>query len=54
MIKLGNIMKRSALCGLGQAAPLPIFSALRYRKETFIQHINNQCPICQNGGEING
>jgi len=35
MKKLGKMMQKASLCGLGQAAPNPVFSALRYFQNKF-------------------
>ena len=37
--KLGDMVKRTALCGLGQTAPNPVFSTLRYFREEYLAHI---------------
>ncbi len=49
---LGKIMAQTSLCGLGQAAPTPIFSALRYKKDIFINHIDKGCKLCNEGSGI--
>ncbi|MDI6705704.1 MAG: NADH-quinone oxidoreductase subunit NuoF [Firmicutes bacterium] len=42
---LGNIIKSTALCGLGQTAPNPVLNAIRYFREEFEEHINHKrCP----------
>jgi len=40
--KLGNVMKDTSLCGLGQNAPNPIISSLKWFKEEFEEHINDR------------
>jgi len=48
---LCNSVKSSALCGLGQTAPNPILSTLRYFKEEYLAHVEEQkCPagVCKN------
>jgi len=43
--KLGNVIKKVAICGLGQTAPNPVLSTLRYFKEEYIAHIKDKkCP----------
>ena len=47
--KLGNDVKSASLCGLGQAAPNPILSTLKYFKEEYEAHIAGRCPskVCK-------
>ncbi len=43
--KICMTMKQSSLCGLGQTAPNPILSTLRYFKDEYLAHINEKrCP----------
>ncbi|MBO8160567.1 MAG: NADH-quinone oxidoreductase subunit NuoF [Thermosipho sp. (in: Bacteria)] len=43
--KLGNTIKDSSLCGLGQTAPNPVLSTLRYYKEEYLAHVRDKkCP----------
>ena len=43
--RLGKLVRKSSLCGLGRAAPNPILSTLKYFREEYEAHINNkQCP----------
>lgn len=43
--KLANQVKNTALCGLGQTAPNPILSTLRYFKDEYIAHVvDKKCP----------
>jgi len=45
-----NAMEVGSLCGLGQTAPNPVLSTIRYFKEEYIAHIReNRCPagICK-------
>ena len=37
-------MKRTSLCGLGQTAPNPVVTALRYFRDEFVAHIEGRCP----------
>lgn len=49
--QLANHIKSTSLCGLGQSAPNPVLSTLRYFKEEYIEHIKNKrCPagVCKN------
>lgn len=48
--KLGHIVKNSSLCGLGQTAPLPALTALKYFRSEFIAHVvDKRCPaaVCR-------
>jgi len=43
--KLSEVIKTSSLCGLGQTAPNPVLSTLRYFKDEYIAHIvEKRCP----------
>ena len=43
--KIAFTMKQSSLCGLGQTAPNPILTTLRYFKDEYIAHIKDKkCP----------
>ena len=43
--KLAAQIKQNALCGLGQTAPNPVLSTLRYFKDEYIAHIRDKkCP----------
>ncbi len=43
--ELCKIVKSSSLCGLGQTAPNPILSTLKYFREEYIAHIvDKRCP----------
>jgi len=37
--KLGAMVKRTALCGLGQTAPNPVSSTIKYFREEYVEHI---------------
>jgi NADH:ubiquinone oxidoreductase subunit F (NADH-binding) len=42
---MAEYMKNNALCGLGQTAPNPVLSTLRYFREEYEQHIHDKrCP----------
>ena len=45
--ELSNHMKQSSLCALGQSAPNPILSTLRYFREEYVEHIEKK--ICRAG-----
>ena len=50
LIKLGENIKKTALCGLGQTAPNPVLSTIRHFREEYEQHIKyKKCPasVCQ-------
>ena len=43
--KLANTIRDTALCGLGQTAPNPILSTMRYFKDEYIAHVRDKkCP----------
>jgi NADH-quinone oxidoreductase subunit F len=45
LIALGNQIKDTALCGLGQTAPNPVLSTLRHFRDEYIAHIRDKhCP----------
>ena len=39
LIELGNAIKDTALCGLGQTAPNPVLSTIKYFREEYDEHI---------------
>jgi NADP-reducing hydrogenase subunit HndC len=42
--RLGNMIKKTSLCGLGQTAPNPVLSTIRHFREEYEQHIHeNYC-----------
>jgi bidirectional [NiFe] hydrogenase diaphorase subunit len=48
--RLAGIVQRMSLCGLGQGAPNPIFSTLRYFRDEYMAHIVDKvCPagVCE-------
>lgn len=50
MEKLCYYIKNNSLCGLGQTAPNPVLSTLRYFKDEYITHVKDKkCPagVCQ-------
>ncbi|WP_278278335.1 NADH-quinone oxidoreductase subunit NuoF [Acetitomaculum ruminis] len=49
--ELAAFIKSNALCGLGQTAPNPVLSTLRYFKDEYIAHVKDKkCPagVCKN------
>ena len=43
--KIGDTMKTSSLCGLGQTAPNPVLTTLKYYEEEYRAHIeDHKCP----------
>jgi bidirectional [NiFe] hydrogenase diaphorase subunit len=43
--RLSDMVKHTSLCGLGQSAPNPVFSTLRYFREEYLAHIQDRtCP----------
>ena len=61
--RLGNMVRRMALCGLGQTAPNPVRSTLKYFRDEYVEHIagrrcaQGRCPCGQKpmaGGETQG
>jgi NADH-quinone oxidoreductase subunit F len=47
---LGNDIKRSSLCGLGQTAPNPVLSTIKYFRDEYEAHIKQlKCPagVCK-------
>jgi NADH-quinone oxidoreductase subunit F len=48
--KLAGAIKGASLCGLGQTAPNPVLTALKYFREEFLSHIvDRRCPaaVCR-------
>jgi len=41
LLELGTTVKDTALCGLGQTAPNPVLSFIRYFREEFVEHIRD-------------
>lgn len=42
--ELSGVMQVSALCGLGQAAPNPVLTCLKYFADEFEAHLHGECP----------
>ncbi|MDH7598454.1 MAG: NADH-quinone oxidoreductase subunit NuoF [Sedimentisphaerales bacterium] len=48
--RLGNMIKKASLCGLGQSAPNPVLSTIRHFRDEYQQHIEQKrCPagVCK-------
>lgn len=47
--RLGDHVKSSSLCGLGQTAPNPILSTIKYFREEYEAHLQGKCPskVCK-------
>jgi NADH:ubiquinone oxidoreductase subunit F (NADH-binding) len=51
--ELAQVMKDTSLCGLGQTAPNPVLSTLRYFREEYLAHVEGgHCPagVCMLNG----
>jgi NADH-quinone oxidoreductase subunit F len=44
LLKLGNDVKSASLCGLGQTAPNPVLSTIKYFREEYEAHLEGKCP----------
>ncbi len=44
---IGHAMQKASLCGLGQTAPNPILSTLRFFEDEYLEHINDK--KCRSG-----
>jgi len=50
LLKLGNVVKKGSLCGLGQTAPNPVLTTTRYFRDEYDAHIyEKRCPakVCK-------
>ncbi len=48
--ELGRIIKDASMCGLGQTAPNPVLSAVRFFKDEYLDHIKKErcnAAVCQ-------
>ena len=47
--ELAEVIKDTSLCGLGQTAPNPVLSTLKYFMDEYEAHIDGRCPagVCQ-------
>jgi len=53
LVELGQYIQRTSLCGLGQSAPNPVLSTIKYFKEEYEEHIyENYCraKVCSGMG----
>lgn len=41
--ELSDLVRNTSLCGLGQTAPNPVMSTLRYFREEYLAHIEDRC-----------
>jgi bidirectional [NiFe] hydrogenase diaphorase subunit len=51
--RLGDMVKSTSLCGLGQSAPNPVFSTLRFFRDEYLAHVEDRtCPagVCRMTG----
>ena len=49
--RLGEMIQKTSLCGLGQTAPNPVLSTLKHFREEYIAHVvDKTCPagVCRN------
>ena len=49
--KIAHVVKKTSLCGLGQTAPNPVLTTLKYFRNEYEAHIyNKSCPalVCEN------
>ena len=42
--RLATTIKTASVCGLGQTAPNPVLSTLKYFKDEYVAHVNGKCP----------
>jgi NADH:ubiquinone oxidoreductase subunit F (NADH-binding) len=50
LVELCEVVGATSLCGLGQTAPNPVLSTLRYFKHEYLAHIDEKrCPagVCE-------
>ena len=48
--RLGDVVQRTSLCGLGQTAPNPVLSTLRHFRDEYLAHVvDKTCPagVCK-------
>jgi NADH:ubiquinone oxidoreductase subunit F (NADH-binding)/Pyruvate/2-oxoacid:ferredoxin oxidoreductase delta subunit len=51
LAELAEVVKDASLCGLGQTAPNPVLTTVKYFREEYEEHIyNRRCPggVCEN------
>ena len=53
ILELCEVMKNTALCGLGVSSTVPVVSTLNNFRKDFLDHIDGEfCPVCsENGGD---
>lgn len=53
MKSLAMTMKTTSFCGLGQSAPVPVITLIKFFEEEFIEHINGKCRtgVCKMAGK---
>ena len=45
LVKLANTIKSASVCGLGQTAPNPVLSTIKYFRDEYVAHIEDKkCP----------
>ena len=45
--RLATTIKKTSLCGLGQTAPNPVLTTIRYFRDEYVAHIDeHRCPAC--------
>ncbi len=42
LLEIGDVVKKSSLCGLGQTAPNPVLTTVRYFREEYEEHIKEK------------
>lgn len=50
LVELGDVIKDTSLCGLGQTSPNPVLSTLYYFQDEYLAHVKDKhCPagVCQ-------
>ncbi|MFA4918875.1 MAG: NADH-ubiquinone oxidoreductase-F iron-sulfur binding region domain-containing protein [Thermodesulfovibrionales bacterium] len=53
--RLGIMVKRGSLCGLGQSAPNPVLTTIKYFREEYEEHIRDKycrAKVCNLGGFV--
>ncbi|HHW04385.1 MAG TPA: 4Fe-4S binding protein [Methanothermobacter sp.] len=43
--EVAEAVKAASLCGLGQTAPNPVLTTLKYFREEYVEHIKGRCPV---------
>ena len=47
LLELAEGVKLGSLCGLGQTAPNPLLSTIRYFRDEYVTHVRDKkCPAC--------